>query len=466
LISIALLTACAAGEAPTPAATAAATAAPSPTPFPRPDGFVLDGFFDDWAGIPPLYVDAAGDAGASGVDFTEIYAAHNDTHLFLALPLGKNVNLQSESALHLTIQSGGDEITFDFGERTGQINGGTVTQAEIGLTSLPTVTADRFEIAIPFPAAPGAELRLLIRDPGAGGDTASPDGQPLAYGWSQPLAGAPPLELARPPGALRLLTWNVLTDNLFNQRDGEHFARVLQALQPDIVLLQEVYVFSDQTALNRLTTWLGGMWYARQQGDLVTISRYPFIEGWREGVTSPDSRLFPALLDMNGAPLLIINAHLSCCDDDQNRQHEVDSLIRFLREVNLPPGTPLILAGDLNLVGDPRQLDTLLTGNILDEIKYGADFPPDGDHTPLADLLPRHLLTPFAHTWRDPASQFQPGRLDYILYSDSLLNARGFVFDTSELPADLLAALGIQAGDTAVSDHLPLVVDFVIVPQG
>ena len=82
----------------------------------------------------------------------------------------------------------------------------------------------------------------------------------------------------------------------------------------------------------------------------------------------------------------------------------------------------------------------------------------------MKDLLPGNTHTNFAITWRDEDSLFSPGRLDFIIYTDSLLNIQGFILDSSVLPQDVLEVYGLQADDTGASDHLPLVADVVIVP--
>jgi len=44
--------------------------------------------------------------------------------------------------------------------------------------------------------------------------------------------------------------------------------------------------------------------------------------------------------------------------------------------VQLPPGTAITVLGDLNLVGGTQPLDTLLTGDIQDNARYGPDSLP------------------------------------------------------------------------------------------
>jgi hypothetical protein len=132
--------------------------------------------------------------------------------------------------------------------------------------------------------------------------------------------------------------------------------------------------------------------------------------------------------------------------------------------VDVIPKTPIVILGDMNLVGYVRQVETLLYGDILDEEKYGADIDPDWDGTPLTDLLSRHTETYHTFTWRDDETSFSPGRLDYIVYTDSVLRvAKHYILDTAELSEAKLAEYGLSADDTLLAtDHLTLVVDFVI----
>ena len=76
----------------------------------------------------------------------------------------------------------------------------------------------------------------------------------------------------------------------------------------------------------------------------------------------------------------------------------------------------------------------------------------------LPRLRDRSLVTWRATREGDP---FSPGRLDYVLYRESVLQVeRAFVFDAADLSPEALQLLGVRASDTLESDHLPLVVDF------
>ena len=120
----------------------------------------------------------------------------------------------------------------------------------------------------------------------------------------------------------------------------------------------------------------------------------------------------------------------------------------------------------MNLVGYAEQLDSLLNGWISDEDKFGVSRAADWDGTGFADAIPYHTTCGEAYTWRDDERSFAPGRLDYIVYSDSVLELRNrFVLWTPDLTAAELQSLHLEADDTAkASDHLPVVADFIMLP--
>jgi endonuclease/exonuclease/phosphatase family metal-dependent hydrolase len=109
----------------------------------------------------------------------------------------------------------------------------------------------------------------------------------------------------------------------------------------------------------------------------------------------------------------------------------------------------LIVAGDFNLVASRDPLDRL-----------AASLDLDGSPLSLAEPLQLNGLS--NATWLRRGSPFPPGRLDYVLYSDSSLRLlHSFVFRASDLPTRWLRRHHLQPDDSDVaSDHLPLVSDF------
>ena len=67
-------------------------------------------------------------------------------------------------------------------------------------------------------------------------------------------------------------------------------------------------------------------------------------------------------------------------------------------------------------------------------------------------------------TWHDPRMPFVPGRLDYMVFSDSTLSRLGsFSFDTRDLSKSLRRQYNIRERDSLeASDHFPIVADFAL----
>ena len=116
----------------------------------------------------------------------------------------------------------------------------------------------------------------------------------------------------------------------------------------------------------------------------------------------------------------------------------------------------------MNFVGFAGQRETFLTGDIFDNAKFGDDFIPDWDSTNFTDLKPFTTDMPMSFTWYDEDNSFSPGRLDYIIYSSSVLKEENsFVLFTPALDADTLTKYNLEERDVvSASDHLPVVGDF------
>jgi hypothetical protein len=196
----------------------------------------------------------------------------------------------------------------------------------------------------------------------------------------------------------------------------------------------------------------------------MLFSKYPVIE------TDPIDGNEITLLDIDGEPLVIVNVHLPCCDNDTDRQREVDNILSVLRDrgnsskisFDFTEDTPVIITGDYNLVGDDQQYDSLLDGDIINNATYGEDFTMEADGTGFADANPIQPHIPSNHTWYNPFSGFTPGKLDLFIYSDASLTVDNtFIMNTQGLPNTLLSINGLDLNSTLQgSDHLPIVADF------
>ncbi|MEM8874450.1 MAG: endonuclease/exonuclease/phosphatase family protein [Planctomycetota bacterium] len=287
----------------------------------------------------------------------------------------------------------------------------------------------------------------------------------------------------RDPGSLRIANWNVWQSSILpdeNEERAEAFGRVVQAVDADIWFLQELHVSSSVLDFHFSTRFApdSGPWYVHSHGGEAIVSRYPL--SFLQDNPEPDAgRSLPmALVDLPddhfGFDLYAGSAHFRCCGgtgNDPDRQREADALVGWLRDVNLPGEYATLIAGDLNLVGGQGPLETLLTGDIVNEDIYGPDAAPDADGTALVNLDPTHNDDPDGPTWTFQNSNGQ-SRLDYIVYGDSLLTATdSLVLNSTELSFFEREALGLLPGDTVLNletgrfDHLPLVADFTAIPE-
>ncbi len=445
----------------------------------------LDGWFDDWAGQAPVYTDASGDGGT--VDWGAVWVANDQDYLYIRFETGGEVQPDEQQQMRLYLDADmnagtgasfggiGAELVWEFGFRDG--NNGSLNHDDIGLLMGPTVSSTEFEIALKRTASvfgggmtDGSQVRFILRDADQG-DLAPSSGSityTLAAGSDAPAT----LATARADaGHIRLATWNVQNDGLFDGGSAEAAqGRLLDVMDPDVLVINEAWNHSANQVRDMIASHLPGTWYAVGiDGGNVIVSRYPILDSWE---VNPGYRITAALLDLPApatTDLLVIGCHWRCCTADTDRQNEADSIIEFLADarspggvISLPADTPFILGGDLNLVGWQRQLTTLITGDIFYNGTYGPDSPPDWDGSDFDIVLPRQVDGRAGYTWRNDFSSYYPGLLDWICYSGSALTLHNnFILETRTMEPATLSALGLFSGDTfTASDHTPRVADF------
>lgn len=455
-----------------------------------PTAISLDGAFNDWERVDPLHTDPAGDGDR--VDLLDLSVAHDADFLYVRFRLGDSMLLQEKNDLELRLDldanpstgSGdGTDLSWTFGSRSGTLHGdGTrsLTHADLGFSSLPTVASSTYELAFQRSATPGGTEWLGEDDTfcvhlTVGGDRLPDDGR-VCYTLSGD-TDRPELLTSIPAkiGGLRLISYNVQRDVLFTEAPAEAYRRIFAGVAPDIFALQEVYENDADATRDRiaeLTETSDDEWYTAKAGrDLVVISRYPVLDTY-EIPGFEDYASAAHLLDTRsnlGQPLLLINMHPPCCNggdpsSDLKRQRVVDAVAAFLRDtqqgngpIDAPDQTPLVILGDMNFVGDAQQPATLADGTIINRAVHGESAPPDWDGSSLLDVNPPQTGAPLHTTWIDLDSRFPPGRLDYAYVSDSVLRVeQAFVLETARLSS----STDVEPGDTrTASDHLPIILD-------
>ncbi|WP_428388451.1 endonuclease/exonuclease/phosphatase family protein [Mucisphaera sp.] len=372
---------------------------------------------------------------------------------------------------------------------------GREVTVEIGTTRvnyLPTHAAESFEISIArSPDLPHMLTRRGLLSAGQGQITVQrlaresgaalgmPQRTTVTFPALARLDQPVPAQLPpRTPGDLRVLAYNVLWANPMKAApDGpgaEPFVRMFQAMNPDVLLIQEWYdrnVESDLTVAQRearIADWFNthlpdNNWsvVGSVGNGVYIVSRFPVLHRGPEEVRFESEtrwsfpvRIASAVLDTPDGPVVFGSTHLKCCGtlnspEDIRRREEAAAINSVLSGLSAIDGGryPVVLGGDYNHNGHPDVVETLLDGL-------------DADGSPLELLFPRVLGTNEVYTHGTPARGTRQNRLDYISPADAHFTTTAkFVLDTTRLDTASLRAAGLERDDIEASDHLPVVAD-------
>jgi endonuclease/exonuclease/phosphatase family metal-dependent hydrolase len=456
------------------------------TLFAQSNQFQMDGFFEDWQNIDFIEKEAN---PSTSIDLVELSASNDDKYLYLRIKVDREILFQ-QSELRVWIDTDnnastgsqirniGYELYYHFGQRSGNLFGQNIGHFDIGLVSMPTYSGEEFEVRIKRQGVFGSNTIQIIVAGERFNNDALPTSGALSYTFQEgPFPEYTPTSLEKEDsGFIRIMNYNILFGRPLEAAYRSQFERVVQAVNADVFCFNEFYDASVTAVKGLMDTALplsnGTGWYATKvDGDNVTVSRYPIL---RAIDVSPVGNMTANWIDLPeeyGTDLLVLVCHFSCCDQETERQLQVDAVAAFIEEAKNPggritveEGTPIVITGDFNMVGLQQQRTTLLTGDIQNTGRFGTAGMPDWDDTPISDLIPFHTEAPDVTTWINPFSSFAPGRLDYILYSDSRLEAKkSFILKTDDMPSATLSENDLRADDTGFSDHLPIVGDFEIV---
>ena len=460
----------------------------------------IDGQFQDWENVPVAYSDMEGDGMSA--DFADIKITYDVEFLFIYFSLHNGeflmqdwntfhlyMDTDNDSATGLEFNGIGAELDWTFGQRQGvfYFNGGSsdVWQNDLSLRIGPTITSSEFEIAMArnsdIMTLNGSQVlvegRIIIAEAPPNSDVVPNESGGISFTIGEDAVPLPePIPLVRRhEDDIRVLTYNTLWDGILEADRQPKFKRIIQALDPDVIALQE-HTDWDQID-DIIQSWFPQeTWHASwTYGDLVVLSRFPILN---DANLISSERTMCALLDTEdelGKNLLVINSHLSCCANNDGRQQQVDEFASVWRNwitnsdgpFNLDFETPFVHVGDFNFVGYRQQVETLRIGDIVDENEYGDDFPPDWDASNIVDLFSRHTHKRMGYTWRSDGSSFNPGKLDYIFYSDATIDTgKHYILNTLALDDETLAGYGLEWDDTQeASDHLPRVFDISLDPS-
>ncbi|QYK48250.1 MAG: endonuclease/exonuclease/phosphatase family protein [Phycisphaeraceae bacterium] len=348
-----------------------------------------------------------------------------------------------------------------------------IPTAALDLLFTPTYASGWYEVRISRHVATGTDTSTFEEaGPWEGVITlADKDGQ--IRGWSDAFLATKPAAAdqpalsdvvlpGKPEGSIRVLNWNVLWNS--PEKNPASFVRVIESVRPDVVLIQE-WVADEPAQIARWFTERidspTGSWHAlhgKSRG-IAIVAPHPITPLIKDGVEFPHNgrdhgaRFVAGIVPLPIGDIVVGSTHLKCCGsagspEDVTRIAEARAIATTLgAAMASDPTWVRVIGGDMNLVG---------TRAPLDEIGRGLDVDGSG----LAAAPVRVLGDRSTYTWVDWNTQFTPGRLDWVLYSDAgseVLNA--FAIDTRRLSDAALARMGLDRMDSAGSDHLPIVVD-------
>lgn len=287
-----------------------------------------------------------------------------------------------------------------------------------------------------------------------------------------PRADAPPpvgefVIPEKPEGSVRFVSWNMLWSEPI--RTPAPYARVLKAINPDVVMIQEwrrratdpgtiVKWFEDYVDSNARWTAV----VSHGQGVVTVVKADPSLVSTRWSRLFADPRNKDATLpirqvasaiDFPLAPVNVFNLHLTeggyfqSSEDDMRLLEAgvVNMLIQKLDERH--PAALTVAGGSLFIEGNPKVLERLLT-----------DTDPEG-----GTLVPAPLMVlgdDIPYTFGRPREGSSLRRIDYLFYNQRNATVKNaFVLDATRFTPEALARYGIDPQDTEVSQHLPMVLD-------
>jgi endonuclease/exonuclease/phosphatase family metal-dependent hydrolase len=428
----------------------------------RPTPIVIDGALADWMGQLPVATDPAGDA-TGAFDITRVWACNRGSNLFLRFTVGRPLNLQAgpESDGTLRIRIGtpaGRRLIIDTRNRMAYTDlspDQRIPWSAIRYVAGPTYAQSEFEVRVDL-AYFGGQIGRPVTIQFDGSDRLD---EPVLFHLTDPSLPTPRRSLDRRDSSdVRIVSLNTWHNGLSDPNRADAFARLLGAVEGDVLCLQEEWETPElHGAITRIVPpGRGRRWHVHRAGGCAVASRSPLTP-----LPSDEKFFAAALVHLPAGPALVFSVHLDSrghagSPEDRKRIEQAEfiaEVINRFRAGQLGPylaehrQVPVFLAGDFNLVGSRTPLDRILAADagVMREVK-----------------LP-HAAGRDVYTWRAgrETDTFPPGRLDFVVYgARGVRTGNGYVLDTHELSAAQRLAYDLNRGDSQASDHLLLVADF------
>ena len=267
------------------------------------------------------------------------------------------------------------------------------------------------------------------------------------------LPGSTPI--AQGETRLRVMTFNV--SNLSSQvRPPARVLDIIEKADADLLLLQEITPELSESLVDALSATYPYQQlepHARFDG-MGVLSRYPMTAGALQTTSGRLERMQHVVVQLQDRVVHVVHVHFGpprprilrlpyipipivAGLSPQARRDEATWLVDALRGHDLVT-EHLVVAGDFNLSDQTPEYRQLIRSGLTDAHRaVGWGFGHTWNAGPFAPYVGRLTLSPVALI-----------RLDYVLYSPSM------------------AARSIRiGGDSAASDHAPLVTDLALLPR-
>ncbi|MDY7226180.1 endonuclease/exonuclease/phosphatase family protein [Hyalangium rubrum] len=300
-------------------------------------------------------------------------------------------------------------------------------------------------------------------------DAGSPDAGPIDAGTPDsgtPDAGSPdagPIDAGTPDAGstrIRIMASNLTSGNQQSYDPG-HGTRLMQGVNPDVILIQE-FNYGDKSAAamrGYVTNSFGASFhYYQEPGAQIPngiISRWPILaSGKWEDTQSPNREFAWARIDIPGPKdLWAISVHL-LTRDSPTRNSEASQLVGYINQ-NVPQGDYLVIGGDLNTDNRSEPCFSTFSSVVATGTPYPADKNGNGNTNASRGKPYDHVLVD------GDLRQYQ---IPTVIGSSTF--SGGLVLD-SRVYTPLSEISPVQSGDSSATNmqHMGVIKDFLVPNQ-
>lgn len=290
----------------------------------------------------------------------------------------------------------------------------------------------------------------------------------------------------------KVMAYNVLNLQSSSTDRFPYFKKIIDATQPDILVLEEIGSLSAMNAFktNVLNaTYSCGTFIDGPDSDnclCYKLNKFKFVSNTAIPTALRDINLFKVVNLASGDTLRIFAVHLKASDSQSGseRNQRNEEILRLRNVTNsLSISQDWIVCGDFNFYdsNEPayntlKNPNSTVNGYVIDPVTmpYGADWSNSQN-------IPYHTQSPRVESFGGGSTGGLDDRFDLILYSKSISNPGGLEFvanstvaygndsqhyNKSINAAPLNSAVGQEIADALyyASDHLPVIAEFKYLP--